>query len=92
MKDKTLAAVQELRPIAADVGLSMANLALAWVLQNDNLSAAIMGASRPQQVEENVKASGVELDDHVMGRIDDVLKGVVVRDPERDLDAADRDD
>jgi voltage-dependent potassium channel beta subunit len=92
MKDRTLEAVQELRPIAEDVGLSMANLALAWVLQNDNVSAAIMGASRPEQVHENVKASGVRLDDEVMGRIDQALKGVIVYDVDRDLDDADRDD
>ncbi|MQB00627.1 MAG: aldo/keto reductase [Actinobacteria bacterium] len=92
MKDETLEAVQRLRPIADEVGLSMANLALAWVLQNDNVSAAIMGASRPEQVHENVKASGVRLDDELMGRIDEALKGVIVRDVERDLDDADRDD
>ena len=92
MKDQTLEAVSQLKPIAQDVGLSMANLALAWVLQNENVSAAIMGATRPEQVRENVKASGVELDDEVMGRIDDALKGVIVRDVERDLDPSDRDD
>lgn len=92
MKDQTLEAVQELRPIAAEAGLSMANLALAWVLQNDNVSAAIMGATRPEQVLENVKASGAVLDDEVMGRIDQALKGVVVRDVDRDLDDEDRDD
>jgi hypothetical protein len=51
-----------------------------------------MGASRPEQVHENVKASGVMLDDELMGRIDEALKGVIVRDVERDLDDADRDD
>jgi aryl-alcohol dehydrogenase-like predicted oxidoreductase len=65
--------VQQLRPIADDLAISMAALALAWVLQNDNISAAIIGATRPEQVEENVKASGVKLDDEVLRRIDDIL-------------------
>jgi voltage-dependent potassium channel beta subunit len=78
MNDKTLAAVQELKPIADEAGLSMASLALAWVLQNDNLSAAIIGATKPEQVKQNVKASGVKLDDDTMRRIDDVLGDVVV--------------
>ena len=59
----------------------MAALAIAWVLHNDNVSAAIIGATRPEQVEENVAASGVKLDDDVLRRIDDVLEGVVIRDP-----------
>jgi voltage-dependent potassium channel beta subunit len=82
LSDKTLTAVQKLRPIAEDVGLSMANLALAWVLHNDNVSAAIVGATRPEQVAENVKASGVKLDDDVLKRIDEALDDVVKRDPE----------
>ena len=73
MTDEVLSAVQDLRPIAEDLGLSMATLAVAWVLQNDNVSAAIVGATKPQQVEENVKASGVKLDDEVLKRVDDVL-------------------
>jgi aryl-alcohol dehydrogenase-like predicted oxidoreductase len=73
MKDSTLAAVQQLRPIADDLGISMAALALAWVLQNDNISAAIIGATKPEQVTENVKASGVRLDGDVLRRIDDIL-------------------
>ena len=78
MTDETLAAVQGLRPIADDLGLPMASLALAWVLQNDNVSAAIIGATKPQQVEENVKASGVRLDDATMSRVDDVLADVMI--------------
>ncbi|SNQ51209.1 putative oxidoreductase, aryl-alcohol dehydrogenase like protein [Frankia canadensis] len=77
MRDEVLTAVQELRPIAADAGLSMAQLAVAWVLQNPNVSSAIIGASRPEQVRENVAASGVTLDPAVLKRIDDVLAGVV---------------
>ncbi len=81
MRDDVLSGVQQLRPIADELGISMAALAVAWVLQNDNVSAAIIGASRPEQVHDNVKAAGVKLDDAVMRRIDDALGGVVTRDP-----------
>ena len=81
MKDDVLAAVQGLEPIAADCGLTMAQLAVAWVLQNDNVAAALVGASRPEQVADNVKAAGVRLDDDVMKRIDDAVGPVVIRDP-----------
>ncbi|MFC5816280.1 aldo/keto reductase family protein [Nonomuraea sp. NPDC050478] len=81
MKDDVLAKVQELKPIAADLGLSMAQLAVAWVLQNPNVSSAIVGASRPDQVRDNVKAAGVKLEAEVMKRIDDVLGSLVERDP-----------
>jgi aryl-alcohol dehydrogenase-like predicted oxidoreductase len=74
--------VQQLRPIADDLGLTMAQLALAWVLQNPNVAAAIIGATRPEQVQDNVKAAGVRLDDEVLRRIDEALGDVVVRDPE----------
>jgi voltage-dependent potassium channel beta subunit len=83
LSDRTLTAVQRLEPIATELGLSMAGLALAWVLHNDDVSAAIIGATRPEQVTENVKASGVKLDDGVIGRIDEALEDVVVRDPSR---------
>lgn len=73
--------VQGLRPIADELGLSMAQLAVAWVLQNPNLAAAIIGASRPEQVAENVAASGVEIPAELMTRIDQVLGDVVQRDP-----------
>ena len=79
--DEILTAVQNLRPIAADVGLTMAQLAIAWVLQNDNVACAIIGASGPEQVEGNVKASGVTLDDEVRKAIDDALGAVIVSDP-----------
>ncbi|MGH3239489.1 MAG: aldo/keto reductase family protein [Spirillospora sp.] len=83
MSDDLLARVQELRPIADGLGLSMAQLAIAWTLQNPNVSAAIVGASRPEQVADNVKAAGVELDAGVLKRIDDILDPVVIRDPAR---------
>src|SRR5690348_6514250 len=73
--------VQRLKPIAESVDLSMAQLAVAWVLQNSNVSAAIIGASRPEQVAENVKAAGVQLPAEVMKQIDDVLGDAVKRDP-----------
>lgn len=81
MDDDVLTAVQGLRPIAEELDLSMAQLAVAWVLQNDNVAAAIIGASRPEQVHENVAASGVELDAAVLARIDSVLGDVVQHDP-----------
>ncbi|MCL3860725.1 aldo/keto reductase family protein [Actinotalea sp. K2] len=81
MNDEVLGAVQGLEPIAQELGLSMAQLALAWVLANDNVAAAIIGASRPEQVTENAKASGVDIPAELMVRIDEVLGDVVVRDP-----------
>ena len=80
LTDETLTRVQALKPIADDLGLTMAQLAVAWVLANDNVSAALVGASRPEQVAENVKAAGVELTAEVMTRIDDALGDVVTRD------------
>jgi voltage-dependent potassium channel beta subunit len=81
MNDDVLTRVQELQPIAADLGLTMAQLAVAWVLQDPNVSSAIVGASRPEQVRDNVKAVGVKLDSDVLERIDSVLGPVVERDP-----------
>jgi len=81
LTDEILTAVQRLRPIADELGLSMAQLAIAWVLQNPNVAAAIIGASRPGQVHDNVRAAGVTLDDEVLKRIDDALGNVVERDP-----------
>ena len=79
MRDDVLTGVQKLRPVADDLGLSMAQLAIAWVLQNDNVSAAIIGASRPEQVHDNVKAAGVTIPDEAMARIDEALGDVVER-------------
>ncbi len=86
MNDDVLGRVQQLKPVAEQVGLSMAQLAVAWVLQNDNVSGAIIGASRPEQVTENVKAAGVTLPAEVMTKIDEVLGEVVVRDPGKTLE------
>jgi aryl-alcohol dehydrogenase-like predicted oxidoreductase len=79
--DEILTAVQALRPLAEQAGLSMAQLAVAWVLQNDNVASAIIGASRPEQVTENVAAAGVTLEPELMAAIDAVLADVVVTDP-----------
>jgi aryl-alcohol dehydrogenase-like predicted oxidoreductase len=81
LTDDVLTRVQQLRPIAEDLGLSMAQLSLAWVLQNGNVAAAIIGATRPEQVHDNVAAAGVELGEDVLARIDEVLGDVVERDP-----------
>jgi aryl-alcohol dehydrogenase-like predicted oxidoreductase len=81
LTDDVLTRVQELKPIADEVGLSLAQLAIAWVLQNENVSSAIIGASRPEQVLENVKASGVKLEEALMKRIDETLGNIVERDP-----------
>lgn len=83
MDDRILERVQKLHPVADELGLSMAQLAVAWVLQNDNVAAAIIGASRPEQIAENVKASGVEIPAELMTRIDEALGDVVERDAER---------
>lgn len=82
MNDETLGRVQALKPIAEELGLSMAQMAVAWVLQNSNVSAALVGASRPEQVAENVKAAGVRIPDDALKRIDEALGDVVTRDPQ----------
>ncbi|HSN07135.1 MAG TPA: aldo/keto reductase family protein [Candidatus Angelobacter sp.] len=79
--DAILTAVQGLKPLAEQAGLSMAQLAVAWVLQHDVVSSAIVGATRPEQVKDNVGASGVRLEDDLMAAIDTVLADVVVTDP-----------
>ncbi len=83
MRDDVLDAVQKLKPIASDLGLSMAQLAVAWVLQNENVSAAIIGASRPEQVTDNVGAAGVILEQDVLDKIDEVLGDLPETDPRR---------
>ncbi len=83
MSDEVLTAVQKLKPIAESVDLSMPQLALAWVLQNPNVSSAIMGATKPSQIRDNVKAAGVKLPEDVMRAIDSALAGVAERDASR---------
>ncbi|RKN07030.1 aldo/keto reductase family protein [Streptomyces radicis] len=83
LRDDVLDAVQRLRPLADEAGLSLAQLAIAWVLQNPNVSSAIVGASRPEQVGENAKAAGVKLDAGLLERIDEIVAPVAVTDPEQ---------
>jgi aryl-alcohol dehydrogenase-like predicted oxidoreductase len=73
LRDDVLEAVQRLKPVADDAGVSLAQLAVAWVLQNENVASAIIGASRPEQVAENVKAVGVRLDADALRAIDTAL-------------------
>jgi aryl-alcohol dehydrogenase-like predicted oxidoreductase len=80
LRDEVLEKVQQLRPLAEEAGLSMAALAVAWVLQNDNVASAIIGASRPEQVHDNVAAAGTRLDEALLRRVDEVLEGVVISD------------
>jgi aryl-alcohol dehydrogenase-like predicted oxidoreductase len=83
MSDEILTAVQKLKPIAEGLDLSMSQLALAWVLSNDNVSSAIMGATKPSQVKENVKASGVKLSADVIKAVDSALGNLPERDPQK---------
>lgn len=82
LRDEVLESVQRLKPIAAEAGLSMPQLAIAWVLQNKNVAAALVGASRPEQLADTVKASGVVLDADTMAAIDVALAGAVYEDEE----------
>ena len=81
MTDDVLSRVQRLKPLAEQAGLSMAQLAVAWVLQNPNVSSAIVGASRPEQVHDNAKAAGVQLDVGLLKAIDEIIDPIVERDP-----------
>ena len=81
LRDEVLERVEQLRPLAEEAGMSMAGLALAWVLQEDNVASAIIGASRPEQVRDNVKAVGVRLDPPLKQRMDDILAPVTETDP-----------
>ena len=81
LRDEVLERVQQVVPLAAEAGISMAQLAVAWVLRNDNVASAIVGASRPEQVAENVRAAGVVLEPELLDAIDIVLGDVVQTDP-----------
>ena len=82
MRDDLLGAVQRLVPIAESAGLSMVQLALAWVLHREELASAIVGASRPEQVHSNAEASGVKLSDDVLHAIDSALDGLTIEGPQ----------
>ena len=81
LTEALLLRVQELRPLADQAGLTLAQLAVAWVLQNPNVSSAIVGASRPDQLADNVKAAGAKLDTDLLKAIDEILDPIVERDP-----------
>ena len=83
LRDEVLERVQQLRPLADEAGLTMAGLAVAWVLQEPGVSAAIVGASRPEQLKDSVAAAGVRLDPALKARMDEVLSGVAEHDPAR---------
>ncbi len=90
MSDDVLERVQQLVPLAEETGLSMAQLAIAWVLQNDNVATAIIGASRPEQVHDNVQAAGVNLPADLLTKIDEVVGPIVERDPQLTEDRSPR--
>jgi aryl-alcohol dehydrogenase-like predicted oxidoreductase len=90
MRDEVLDKVQKLLPIADDLGLSMAQLAVAWVLANPNVATAIIGASKPEYVISNVKASGTTLEPAILARIDEAIGSVVERDAALTLSPTDR--
>jgi aryl-alcohol dehydrogenase-like predicted oxidoreductase len=78
LRDDVLEAVQRLRPIADGLGITLAQLALAWVLREPNVASAIVGATRPEQLDDNAAASGVELDESTLEAIDEALAGAPV--------------
>ncbi|MDO8384564.1 MAG: aldo/keto reductase family protein [Microbacterium sp.] len=88
LDDDVLTAVQKLKPVAEQAGLTMPQLAIAWVLQNPNVAAALVGASRPEQLEDSVKASGVVLDADTMAAIDAALAPVAEMDPAKTLEVS----
>ncbi|WP_154605424.1 MULTISPECIES: aldo/keto reductase family protein [Arthrobacter] len=90
LDDTILSNVQKLRPIADELGLTMPQLAIAWVLQNDNVATALVGASRPEQVAENVAASGVKIPVELMSAIDEALAPSIVNDPAKTVSPATR--
>ena len=79
MQDPVLEAVQRLQPVAEEAGLTMPQLALAWVLRQSNLASAIVGASKPEQVRANASASGITLDASTLAAVDEALGDVVIR-------------
>jgi aryl-alcohol dehydrogenase-like predicted oxidoreductase len=90
MRDEVLEAVQRLQPVADQAGLTLAQLAIAWTLQNENVASAIVGASRPQQVTDNVKAAGVKLDADALAAIDDALGDIPERDASKNVSPSSR--
>ncbi len=83
LNDDVLTRVQQLKPIAEKAGITMAQMSIAWVLQHKNVASAIVGATRPEQLDDNVKAAGVVLDADTLKAIDKVLDGVIISDPRK---------
>lgn len=83
LNDDVLTKVQQLKPIAQQAGITMAQMSIAWVLKNKNVASAIVGATRPEQLDDNVKASGVVLDADTLKAIDKVLAGTIISDPRK---------
>ena len=83
MNDDVLTKVQLLKPIAEQAGISMAQMSIAWVLQNKNVATAIVGATRPEQLDDNVKAAGIVLEADTLKAIDKVLEGIIISDPRK---------
>lgn len=81
LTEDVLTRVQLLKPLADDLGLTMAQFALAWVLQNDNVASAIVGATKPEQIISNIAATGVEIPVEIMNRVAEILEPVAVFDP-----------
>ena len=90
LQDDKLTAIAKLEPIAAELGITMAQLAIAWVLANDNVATALVGASRPEQIASNAEAAGVTLDADVLSRIDDILGDLPETDPNKTQSPATR--
>ena len=83
LNDDVLTKVQQLKPIAQQAGITMAQMSIAWALKNKNVASAIVGATRPEQLDDNVKASGVVLDEDTLKAIDKVLAGTIISDPRK---------
>jgi aryl-alcohol dehydrogenase-like predicted oxidoreductase len=83
MSETTLTRVQGLKPLADELGITMAQFAIAWVLQNKNVAAAIVGASKPEQITSNLAATGVVIPTEIMAKVDEVLGDVIERDPSK---------
>jgi aryl-alcohol dehydrogenase-like predicted oxidoreductase len=81
LSEEVLTRVQLLKPLADDLGLTMAQFALAWVLQNKNVASAIVGATKPEQIASNIAAVGVEIPVEVMAKVSEILEPVAVFDP-----------
>ena len=83
LNDDVLTKVQQLKPIAQQAGITMVQMSIAWVLKNKNVASAIVGATRPEQLDDNVKASGVVLDADTLKAIDKVLADTIISDPRK---------